>query len=124
MREAVMRISRRDVLASLVMLAVVVPFAGYLVRGSMPFVEDSRGMAGVVLAGTLVLLALQWRDALAHGNAGQAVPLVLALTVGATLLTLAVGTSSALLVPAVAGVVALWALGVAHDHHLTGGSPW
>ena len=36
----------RDLLATLITAAVAVPFVGYSVRGSMPFVPASRGMAG------------------------------------------------------------------------------
>lgn len=118
-----MRISRKDALASLVMLAVVVPFAGYSIRGSMPFVEDPRGMAGVALVGALVLVWVHWGDTLARGNAGSVAPVLATATVGAAVIALAMGTSWAMLVPAVAGVVALWAFGLAHDHHLTGDSP-
>jgi hypothetical protein len=35
--------------ATVLVTAIVVPYVGYLVDGSMPFVEDPRGMAGVGL---------------------------------------------------------------------------
>ena len=41
------KLTLRDILATLVVAAVVVPFIGYSVRGSMPLVHDPRGMAGV-----------------------------------------------------------------------------
>jgi hypothetical protein len=37
------KLTARDILATLVVAAVVVPFIGYSVRGSMPFVQDSPG---------------------------------------------------------------------------------
>lgn len=41
------KLTLRDILATLIVAAVVVPFIGYSVRGSMPFVHDPRGMAGI-----------------------------------------------------------------------------
>ena len=40
------KLTLRDLLATLITAAVAVPFVGYSVRGSMPFVPASRGMAG------------------------------------------------------------------------------
>ena len=62
------KLTLRDILATLVVAAVVVPFIGYSVRGSMPFVHDPRGMAGVGIAGCLLTFAVLGRDAL--GTAG------------------------------------------------------
>ena len=39
-----MKIGWRDGAATLLVAAVAVPYIGYLVRGSMPFVHDPRGM--------------------------------------------------------------------------------
>lgn len=119
-----MRLSRRDVLASLVMLAVVVPFAGYSILGSVPFVEDPRGMAGVALAGALALMWVFRRDTFAPGTVGPVVSLLATVTVVTALLAIVAETSWAMLVPAVGGVVALWAAGLARHRHVTGGSPW
>jgi hypothetical protein len=54
-----MKIDWRDGVATLLVAAVVVPYIGYLVRGSMPFIQDPRGMAvtGLVL-GAAAALAL------------------------------------------------------------------
>jgi hypothetical protein len=48
------KLTLRDLFATLIVAAVVVPFIGYSVRGSMPFVEDPRGMAGVGIVGGLL----------------------------------------------------------------------
>ncbi|HWL35535.1 MAG TPA: hypothetical protein VNQ77_05025 [Frankiaceae bacterium] len=119
-----MRLSRKDLLASLVMLAVVVPFVGYSIRGSMPFVEDPRGMAAVALAGALALVWVQWRDTLARGTDGALAPMLATATVGTAVVAFAIETSWALLVPAVAGVVGLWALGLVGARRFHGGSSW
>ena len=39
------KLTTRDLLATLVIAAVAVPLVGYPARGSMPFVQDPRGMA-------------------------------------------------------------------------------
>lgn len=45
----IMKIGWRDGVATLLVAAVVVPYVGYLVRGSMPFIHDLRGMAATAL---------------------------------------------------------------------------
>lgn len=49
-----MRLTKRDAFATVIVAAVVVPYVGYIVRGSMPFIEDPHGMAGVGLIGLLL----------------------------------------------------------------------
>jgi hypothetical protein len=44
------KIDWRDLLATLLVAAIVAPYIGYLARGSMPFIEDPRGMAATALA--------------------------------------------------------------------------
>ena len=44
-----MRLSVRDAIATLLVAAIAVPYVGYLIDGSMPFVEDPRGMSAVGL---------------------------------------------------------------------------
>jgi len=46
-----MRLHLRDWVATVLVVAVLVPYIGYLLRGTMPFVEDPRGMSatGLVL---------------------------------------------------------------------------
>jgi hypothetical protein len=53
-----MTIGWRDGLATLLVAAILVPYIGYLVRGSMPFIQDPRGMAaaGLVLGVAAVVV--------------------------------------------------------------------
>ena len=44
------KLTLKDILPTLIVAAVVVPFIGYLVSGSMPLVHDPQGMAGVGVA--------------------------------------------------------------------------
>ena len=61
-----MKLKAKDLFASAVVAAVVVPYVGYLVNGEMPFIEDPRGMAAVGLvlgfAAYLVLWTGDERD--------------------------------------------------------------
>jgi hypothetical protein len=44
-----MRLKARDLVATLLVIAIAVPYVGYLIDGDMPFVEDARGMSAVGL---------------------------------------------------------------------------
>ncbi len=44
-----MKLTLRDAVAVLFMAAILVPYAGYLIRGDMPFIQDPRGMSATAL---------------------------------------------------------------------------
>jgi hypothetical protein len=54
-----MRITTTDVIATLLVAAIVVPYLGYLAWGDMPFIQDPRGMAatGLILGLAAALVA-------------------------------------------------------------------
>ena len=107
---AVMRkLTLRDILATLTVAAVVVPFIGYSVRGSMPLVRDPRGMAGIGIAGCLLTFTAFGRDALGTGAFERFMVTLGVLTLGSGMAALIAETSWALLVPMVAGPVIIWA---------------
>jgi hypothetical protein len=58
-----MKIGWRDGVATLLVAAVVVPYIGYLVRGSAPFIHDPRGMAATALVLGLAAAAVLGREA-------------------------------------------------------------
>jgi hypothetical protein len=68
------KLTIRDAAATLLVAAVLIPFIGYSVRGSMPFVQDPRGMAGVGLAGGLLALVAFGRRAFGTGRFEQMGP--------------------------------------------------
>src|ERR1051325_1136194 len=96
-------------LATLIAAAAVVPFIGYSVRGSMPFVQDPRGMAGIGIVGCLLMFAAFGPDALGTGTFKWFMVTLGALTLGSGIAALIAETSWALLVPMVAGLVIIWA---------------
>ena len=105
----------RDLVATLIVAAVIIPFVGYSVRESMPFVQDPRGMAGVGLAGAVLALAAFGRRAFGSGMFERVMAVLAAITIGVAVAALIAGNVWALLVPMVAGVVIVWALALAHD---------
>lgn len=105
----------RGAIATLVVAAVVVPFVGYSVHGSMPFVEDPGGMAALGILGILGV-GIAFGDAAfqdARIGAVMAVLAVVGFAVG--VLAVVVGTSWALLVPMMAALVALWLVGLVEE---------
>jgi hypothetical protein len=51
------RLTFKDLVATVVVAAVAIPYVGYLIRGEMPFIDDPRGMAGVGIAGLILCFA-------------------------------------------------------------------
>jgi hypothetical protein len=58
-----MKIGWRDGVATLLVSAAVVPYVGYLVKGSMPLIHDPRGMAATALVLGLAAVAVLGREA-------------------------------------------------------------
>ena len=109
------KLTIRDLMTTLIVAAVVVPFIGYSVRGSMPFVHDPRGMAGVGIAGCLLMFAAFGRERLGTGTFEWFMVTLGVLTLGFGIAALVAETSWALLVPMVVGLVIIWAAGLLHD---------
>lgn len=78
-----MRLKLKDLLATLLMAAIAVPYIGYVVSGEMPLIEDSRGMAGTGLVFGVVAFAVMWRgDAFDRSGKREAAMAVLSLGLG------------------------------------------
>ena len=58
-----MRLKVKDLVATTLVVAIAVPYVGYLVRGEMPFIEDVRGMSAT---GLVLGAAAYW--VIAHGE--------------------------------------------------------
>jgi hypothetical protein len=109
------KLTIRDLLATLIAAAVVVPFIGYSARGSMPFVQDPRGMAGIGIAGCLLMFLVLGQGALGTGTFRWFMVTLGVLTLGFGIAALIAETSWVLLVPMVAGLVIIWAAALLHD---------
>ena len=109
------KLTVRDVVATFITAAVVIPFIGYSVRGSWPFVEDPRGMAGVGIVGGLLAMYAFGRRAFGEGAFGATMTLLAVVAIGFGVAALIAENTWALLVPMVGGFVAVWLLGILHD---------
>ena len=109
------KVTVRDALASLIVIAVLIPFVGYSARGSWPFVQDPRGMAGVGIVGALLAVWAFGRETFATGRFGAVMTVLAVITLGFGIAALIAENTWWLLVPMVAGLVAVWLLGVLHD---------
>lgn len=56
-----MRLTMRDGIATLLVVAIAIPYVGYLINGSMPFIQDPTGMAATgLLLGAAAALVGGW----------------------------------------------------------------
>lgn len=109
------KLTVRDAWATLIVAAVLIPFVGYSARGSWPLVEDPRGMAGVGIVGALLAVWAFGREAFMTGRFGAVMTLLAATAVGFGVAALVAESTWWLLVPMIAGLIAVWFLGVLHD---------
>src|SRR3954452_19626211 len=111
-RCAAMKLSILDGIASALVAAILVPYAGYLVRGEMPFIQDPRGMSatGLIIGVAAFLVAgkISMAGTLNKVEVGLA---IVALAVGLVALGLA-GTAAAevLLAVFIGAIVVTWAV--------------
>ena len=120
-----MRFTWKDAFVSLLVAAVAVPYVGYLVRGSMPFIEDPRGMAATGLVLGLIAAAAAGRAAFTQERFGRAAEIVGFVSLGtglATLIWAESGTLSDVLLALFVGTMVLtWALVMVGDSGLLAG---
>src|SRR5512133_1071471 len=120
-----MRFTWKDALVTVLVAAVAVPYIGYLVRGSMPFIEDLRGMAATGLVLGLIAAAVAGRAAFTQERFGRAAEIVGFVSLGtglATLIWAESGTLSEVLLAAFIGTMVLtWALVMVEDSGLLAG---
>jgi hypothetical protein len=109
------KLTSKDALATLMVAAIVVPFVGYSIRGSMPFLEDPRGMAGIGIVGGLIAFAAFGRRAFGTGTFEVVMIALSVATLGVGIAALVAETSWVLLVPMVSGIVVMWGLALLHD---------
>jgi hypothetical protein len=107
-----MRLKIRDLMATILVAAIAVPYIGYLINGEMPFIKDPRGMSatGLVLgvAAYLVLRRGDLFDRVGKAETGLA---VLALMLGAVALALAETAAAEVLLAVFMGsILIVWAV--------------
>lgn len=108
-----MRLTRRDAVATVLFAAVIVPYIGYVMRGSMPYIQDPRGMAAVGIVGlALALFAWGFRATFTRVLAVVGVALI---GLGATAALIGAEGSEILLAFFIGGVALLWAVETLFD---------
>jgi hypothetical protein len=116
-----MHIKARDLVATLIFAAVMVPYIGYVSKGGMPFVHDPRGMAGVGLVGLfLMMVAFGGRESF---DAGSWVLIGTALMgFGLGIAALILETNETVLAAFIGAISLYWALGLLFDTGMIGES--
>lgn len=107
-----MRMTKRDAMASLLFLAIGIPYVGFLVNGEMPFVQDERGMSavGVVLGAVAYWILRRGRDVVDRVGQAQDGVAAVSLALGLVSLAFAETTYAAVLLAVFMGALAvLWA---------------
>jgi hypothetical protein len=109
-RRCRMRFTKRDLTATLLVAAIVIPYVGYVTRGSMPFIKDPRGMATTGLILGLIAMAVVGRSLLASRAARMVVPVLSLMSLGLGVAALWAETDEALLSGFVVSIVVVWAI--------------
>jgi hypothetical protein len=112
-----MRLTLRDLIATVLVVAVVVPYVGYLVRGEMPFIEDPRGMAAVgLILGFFAFVIARTGDAFDRVGRTEVALGTATLVLGGVALGLAeTAAAEVLLAVFIGAIVVMWAVEMA-DH--------
>ena len=101
----------RDLVATLLVIAIGIPYVGYLVRGEMPFIQDARGMAGTGLALGLVAFFVAARDVPEQLSTTVTGVSVVSLLLGVAALAFAeTAAAEVLLAVFMASILLAWAL--------------
>jgi hypothetical protein len=107
-----MRLKIRDLMATILVAAIAVPYIGYLINGEMPFIKDPRGMSatGLVL-GVVAYLALRRGDLFDRVGKAETGLAVLALVLGVVALALAETAAAEVLLAVFMGsILIVWAV--------------
>jgi hypothetical protein len=104
------RVTYNDVIATLLVAAIMVPYIGYLAWGDMPFTQDPRGMAATGLILGLAAAAVAGRASFERDPLHRA-------ALGSGIIALVLGIAAVwaetevLLALFIAAIVVTWALG-------------
>ena len=119
-----MRLKLRDLIGTVLVLAIGIPYVGYLVNGEMPFVKDPRGMSAIGLVlGAIAFLVMRSGDAMDRVGKVESGIAVGSLVLGVLALVLAEAAAAEILLAAfMASILVVWLLeivdhaGLVHRH--------
>ncbi len=101
----------RDFVATLLVVAIGIPYVGYLVRGEMPFIQDPRGMSATGLILGLVAFFVAARDVPEQLRTTVTAVSVVSLLLGVAALAFAeAAAAEVLLAVFMASILVTWAL--------------
>jgi hypothetical protein len=102
----------RDLVATLLVAAIGIPYVGYLINGEMPFIKDPRGMSGVGLVlGIVAFLVMRAGDAFDRLGKAETGLAVLSLALGIAALALAETAAAEVLLAVFMGsILVVWAV--------------
>ena len=112
-----MKLTMRDLIATLMVAAIGVPYIGYLVNGEMPFLQDPRGMSAVgLILGAGAFFVLRGGNAKDRVGTTENVLATLALVLGFVALALAETAAAEVLLAVFMGsILVVWVAEMA-DH--------
>lgn len=112
-----MGLKLKDLVATVLVVAIAVPYVGYLVNGQFPFVQDPRGMSAVgLILGTAAYLVQRHGDRADAMSRTGIVLAVVSAVLGVTTLVLAETAAAEILLAVFMGSILLvWAVEVV-DH--------
>jgi len=101
----------RDLVATLLVIAIGIPYVGYLVRGEMPFIQDPRGMSATGLALGIIAFFVAAREVPQQLKTPLTIVAVVSLVIGVAALAFAeTFVAEALLAVFMISVLLTWAL--------------
>ncbi len=112
-----MKLKMKDLVATVLVAAIAVPYVGYLIDGEMPFVEDARGMSAVGLVlGTAAYLVFERGDSFDAVDKAEAGLALVTLALGLVALAAAETAAAEVLLAVFMGaILVVWAVKLA-DH--------
>ena len=120
-----MKLSIRDVIATVLVAAILVPYVGFLVNGEMPFIKDARGMSAtaLVLGAAAFLFAGRFSTTSGIGIL-EGVLAVLTVGIGVLAVLLAETAAAYLLLAILIGaIVVTWLVQMVHHSGMLRSGP-
>jgi hypothetical protein len=112
-----MRLKTRDLIATILVVAIAVPYIGYLVRGDMPFIEDPRGMSATgLILGIAAFLVVRSGDSFDQVGIAETGLAGVSLALGIAALVFAEAAAAELLLALFMGSIAIVWLVEMVDH--------
>ena len=107
-----MKLRSKDLIGTILVAAIAVPYVGYLINGEMPFIKDPRGMSatGLVL-GTIAFFVMRQHDLFDRVGKAETALAAVSLVLGLVALGLAGSAAAEVLLAVFMGsILVVWAV--------------